>query len=583
MNLRRSRRALRGCILLGVLAGGSTAAAQDCTFELADVSSSGVPGNGDVLSGVRVSGDGRFVAFPSTSNNLVPADSNGDWDAFVRDLWTQTTELVSVASDGTQGNEGSGPWGLSFDGRYVLFSSSATNLHPLDTDDKRDLFVRDRVLGTTEWISVPYVAGMTSGDTWDAGISSDGRYVAFDSEDSYLVPGDSNGARDVFVRDRLSGTTQLASVSTTGLAANFGGGYVRISGDGRHVLFLSPSTNLWPVVPSSLFFFFQHLYVRDLDTGVTELVDVNPQGWAGNHQILGDSFALSHDGSTVVFGSQSGDLLPGPPLSIGPRGYIRKFPGPVESLSIVGYQASPEVENAEFSGDGRYVSFETGYVEWVPGYPMGSEDTFLHDFVLGVTTPVSADGIDQPTNGSVLDPSMSDDARVIAFISNGNDLVPGLVGNDYHAFVRTCDPTPGIGYCFPAKSSTGCLPRLVGTGLPSASGQSAHALELRQAPNTEVALIFYGTTTGLNLPLGGGHLCVAPPIVRLAAGSTGGSVPPVSDCSGSMDIDFGAWIAAGADSNLVAGAPVYAQAWTRDAAAPSGGVLSEALAFLLLP
>jgi archaellum component FlaF (FlaF/FlaG flagellin family) len=129
----------------------------------------------------------------------VPGDTNGTWDVFVHDRVTGQTTRVSVASDGTQGNGHSGSPSISADGRYVAFSSSASNLVPGDTNGRGDVFVHDRLTGQTTRVSVASDGTQGNGDSWWPSISADGRYVAFASEASNLVPGDTNGTWDVFV------------------------------------------------------------------------------------------------------------------------------------------------------------------------------------------------------------------------------------------------------------------------------------------------------------------------------------------------------------------------------------------------
>src|SRR5436190_3414638 len=171
-------------VMFGLLVFVSGAAAQAAPgfTELDSMSSTGVQGNQDSEL-PAVSGDGRYVAFASLSDNLVPGDSNGAVDVFVRDRLTGTTERVSVSSTGVQGNAGSGLLNgmggpsLSADGRYVAFDSQASNLVKGDTNNAIDVFVRDRLTGTTERDSVASDGAQGSGE--EATISDDGNRVAF--------------------------------------------------------------------------------------------------------------------------------------------------------------------------------------------------------------------------------------------------------------------------------------------------------------------------------------------------------------------------------------------------------------------
>jgi Tol biopolymer transport system component len=195
-----------------------------------------------------ISGDGRYVAFQSWASNLVTGDTLDGADIFVHDRQLGTTERVSVSTGGAGGNSDSSVPRISADGRVVAFSSSADNLVPADTLWNDNIFVRDRLLGTTEQVSVSTAGGQSDQGVWVAAISADGRYVAFASESTNLVSNDANGRKyDVFVRDRAARVTQLVSLGTGGVAGDEGSGMrsvSAVSADGRFVAFESVATNL---------------------------------------------------------------------------------------------------------------------------------------------------------------------------------------------------------------------------------------------------------------------------------------------------------------------------------------------------
>jgi Tol biopolymer transport system component len=209
------------------------------------VDSAGTQGNGDSGSG-SISADGRYLAFASSASNLVAGDSNGFGDVFVHDLISGTTERVSIATGGAQGSNVSGSPSISSDGRYVAFDSLAANLVPVDTNGARDVFVRDRLSGTTERVSVATGGAEGDFDSANASISADGRYVAFDSVATNLVPSDTNGGFDVFEHDRLFGTTERASIAFSGTQGNATSEFPAISAAGRYVTFQSSASNLVP-------------------------------------------------------------------------------------------------------------------------------------------------------------------------------------------------------------------------------------------------------------------------------------------------------------------------------------------------
>jgi Tol biopolymer transport system component len=210
------------------------------------ISSRGAQANSLSWAGV-VSSRGRYVLFTSDASNLVPGDTNGTADVFVRDRRTGKTKGVSVSLHGAQGRgQSDGAW-LTGDGRYALFGSYAANLVPGDTNGEPDVFVRDLGAGTTERVSVGKGGAQANGSSGALGrtVTRDGRYVVFLSAATNLVPGDTNGANDVFVRDRKLGTTERVSVPAAGGQANGPSiDPLSLSGDGRFVAFTSEATNL---------------------------------------------------------------------------------------------------------------------------------------------------------------------------------------------------------------------------------------------------------------------------------------------------------------------------------------------------
>lgn len=262
----------------------------------ADVSSDGVEANGSVTLGggrsVAISADGRYVAFSSQATNLVPGDTNNTTDLFVRDLVVHTTERVSRSTDGAEANAPSQFPSLSADGRFVVFGSLATNLVPGNTEEVSDLYVRDRQTQTTERVSVTSSGARIKFEPQAPAISGNGRYVVFASDDPDVVPGDTNGAFDVFVRDLVTHTTERVSLSSDGTQLTGDSRAPSISDDGRFVGFRKEFTSG-----------DYSLQIRDRLRNTTERVDVNGDGsnW-GSPYLLGQSRgAISADGHYVSF------------------------------------------------------------------------------------------------------------------------------------------------------------------------------------------------------------------------------------------------------------------------------------------
>jgi Tol biopolymer transport system component len=264
----------------------------------------GVQSNGDSDRQV-VSADGRFVAFLSTASNLVPGDTNGEPDVFVHDRRTGSTRRVSVGTGGAQGNSVSDNPAISADGRFVAFASYASNLVRGDGNDDQDVFVRDRQAGTTARVSLG--PGGAQGDFYsdNPALSANGRFVAFESGASNLVPGDSNGVLDVFVRDRQTGTTRRVSLGAAGAQGDEFSFGPAISADGRFVAFASVATNLVPGDTNGE----ADVFVRDRKAGTTRRVSFGLGSAQGNGESYAP--ALSADGRLVAFLSRATNLVPG--------------------------------------------------------------------------------------------------------------------------------------------------------------------------------------------------------------------------------------------------------------------------------
>ncbi|MEN3356287.1 MAG: hypothetical protein V7637_269, partial [Mycobacteriales bacterium] len=247
--------------------------------------------------GMDLSATGRFAAFSSDASNLVDGDTNGVADAFVRDLRAGVTTRVSVASDGSQANASVGQVGFSATGRYVLLLSAASNLVAGDTNGATDLFLHDTRTGVTTRVNVADDGTETNGFIEHSPtVSADGRFVAFTSTATNLVSGDNNGEADVFVRDLRRGHTRRVSVGLAGAESNGRGTGALISAGGRYVAFGAVATNLVAGDTNGV----QDVFVRDLVVGRTTRVSVTPDGgqtstWSAQLD------AISADGTSVAF------------------------------------------------------------------------------------------------------------------------------------------------------------------------------------------------------------------------------------------------------------------------------------------
>jgi Tol biopolymer transport system component len=254
----------------------------------------------------EISADGRYVVFDSLAP-LVPGDTNADEDVYLRDRVLGTTVRVSQSSAGAEPDDYCYAGPVSADGRYVLFGSYATNLVPGDTNAAIDVFLRDRIQGTTERINVSSggAQGNLNSNDWVA-MSADARFVVFSSLANNLVPGDTNGGWDVFVRDRQLGTTERVSVQSSGAQAQGGSLGADISADGRFVVFRSGASDLVPGDTNIR----EDIFLRDRALGTTERINVGPAGAQANDS-SDDRPSISADGRFVVFDSNATNLVTG--------------------------------------------------------------------------------------------------------------------------------------------------------------------------------------------------------------------------------------------------------------------------------
>lgn len=344
-----------------------------------------------------------------------------------------TTTQVSVAADPGGNPDGdSGTPAISENGRVVAFVSEASNLVPDDTNGTADVFVRDLATGRTTRVSVDSAGRQADGSSDLPSLSFDGRYVAFESWATNLVPGDTNNFVDAFVHDVRSGVTRRVSVAAGGRQADQGAVRPLLSQSARFVAFTSTSTNLVPGAQH----YYQDAYLRDLVTGTVRRISTAPDGALGDG--MSTAFGISDDGRRVVIESGASNLVPGDTndsfdvfvhddrtrrttrVSVGPRGRQ------ADSYSLGG----------RISGDGRYAAFGSAATDLVPGDTNGETDVFLHDLATRRTWRASVSGSGAQLSGSSLLTDLSDDGGEIAFESFAPDAVPGDTNGKYDVFVR---------------------------------------------------------------------------------------------------------------------------------------------------
>ncbi len=316
-----------------------------------------------------ISDDGRYLAFASSADDLVADDGNEAADIFVYNRETGSSERVSVAGDGGESNDSSSQPAISADGRYVAFASRADNLVADDNNGEYDIFVHDRSTGSTERVSVGRDGVQGDNSSWSPAISGNGRYVAFYSQATNLVADDTNGAKDVFVYDRQTASSERVSIASDGSQADFASFAPTISDDGRYVAFASQASNLVDGDSNQ----GADIFVHDRDTGITELVSIASDGSQGR-----------------------------------------------------GYSFLPVI-----SGDGRYVAFASDAANLVAADTNNLQDIFVHDRASGTTkrSSVSSDGSESHNNPPGIEPAVSagaaisDNGRYVVFYSYAMNLV----------------------------------------------------------------------------------------------------------------------------------------------------------------
>jgi Tol biopolymer transport system component len=444
-----TRRVITVLFAVAAIAALAVPAALAGRIEVASVNSAGELGNGFSGAG-NASADGRFVVINSAASNLVPGDTNGVTDVFVRDRVAGTTQRVSVSSSGAEGDGPSYPGQISGNGRYVLFGSYATNLVPGDTNGAPDVFVRDLEAGTTERVNVTSAgvqadAGSSGYLTLGTQISFDGRYAVFTSgAANLLAPLAADGRGNVFVRDRVSGTTECVSVD--GRGKPMGGELGAMSADGRFIVFIN--TPLTAQVTAET---LPAVYLRDRVAGTTTLVSVDS---AGNKLDLWCQWpSISGDGSTVAFQAMKFDFVGWQPESPD-RVYVRDLrAGTTEVLDLGSWEASLGGELGlavpSISSDGRFIGCQV----LILGSPTsGSFNTriFVVDRREGTVVQIAPPSGDLP-NASMGYAYVSSDGRYVVFDTEASNFVPGDTNGTSDVFVydqQTFEDVPVASWAF---------------------------------------------------------------------------------------------------------------------------------------
>ncbi|HET6162167.1 MAG TPA: hypothetical protein VFG37_00760 [Planctomycetota bacterium] len=393
---------------------------------------------------IAISEDGRFVAFDSYADNLVAGDTNAVLDVFVHDRMTGATERVSVDSAGAEGNDASFFPAISADGRVVSFHSKATNLVAGDTNGKEEVFVHDRVSGVTERMNVDSAGVQGNGGAYKSALNADGRFVTFYSYSRNLVASDVNAMPDVFLRDRVAGTTELISVDSSGVQADNGSFKSAISADGRFVAFDSYASNLVAGDTNT----WSDVFVRDRQNGTTERVSVRTSGKQANGGSNRPS--ISADGRFVAFTSFASNLVTTDTNGTWDVFVRDRQNGTTELVSVdsAGVQGDLQSIKPTISADGRFVAFSSDATNLVPGDVNGTQDVFVHDRLTGTTKRVSVDSSGGEADAACDKAVISGDGRFVALGTDADNLVANDTNGHSDVFVHgpyltlEADPNP---------------------------------------------------------------------------------------------------------------------------------------------
>lgn len=369
-----------------------------------------------------ISGSGRYVVFETNSANLVPGDTNAESDVFVRDRKTGKTERVSVRSDGNQANSWSGYASISANGRFVSFTSDASNLVQGDTNNVQDLFVRDRRTRRTTRVSVNSRGRQGNDDSSESDISATGRFVLVSSTATNLVRNDLNGYEDLFVHDRMTGTTRLVSVRSNGAQANAAVGNIdpgSISADGRFITFYTEASNLVKDDDNAV----ADVFVRDRVAGKTTRVSVSSAGDEANASSRDPS--ISGDGTLVTFTSDATNLVGADGnaerdifVHNRNRGTTRRI-----SVSSADVEADGSSGYPSISADGRYVAFDTSAENLIASDTNNYIDVYVRDRKRRTTVRVSLTNAGAEGDSESSYAFISANGRFVAFQSYASNLI----------------------------------------------------------------------------------------------------------------------------------------------------------------
>ncbi|MEW6742160.1 MAG: calcium-binding protein [Planctomycetota bacterium] len=498
-----------------VLTAASGAGRAEDTYRVS-VSSEGEQGNSGSFR-AAVSGDGRCVGFTSHADELVRDDNNDVYDVFVYDLVRYTLTRVSVTESGEEGNAQSTSPVLSDNGRWVAYVSEASNLVPDDTNAVADIFVHDTYFRYNERVSVASDGTEANAQSSRPAISANGRFVVFQSAADNLVPDGADPAGGVFMHDRNTHTTSRVAVSSTGEPANGWSAFASVSRDGRFVAFMSTASNLVPDDTNGT----RDVFVRDTVLGTTMRVSLAADGSQANEPCIEP--AISADGAWVAFVTQDA-LVPEDQNGYADI-YVRDLVAEQTfrvSVATNGREVDASSSSPALSGDGRFVVFLSEATTLVPNDRNQAADIFVHDRLTHVTRRVNLTWEDKEAKLGCWGPAISGDGLLLAFSTEADNLVPLDTNQCSDVFLRnaTC-PEPAWSNYGDGWPGTYGVPIFVSSAPPELCSSIALVLGNSRGAPTLALLVVGAIESSLATPWGGTLLVVPRWLTVLALPESG--------------------------------------------------------------
>lgn len=391
-------------------------------LERSSVRNESILANADSYSPqITMNSTGRYVVFESAASNLVSGDTNGEQDVFRRDRTSKETVLVSANSAGNFAHGSSGNASMSVDGNLVVFESTGTDIVSGDSNNAKDIFLRNMITEETIRVSVNSAENQSNGDSTEPVVSGDGNFVAFASEADNLVAGDSNGASDIFVRDVVNGTTERVSVKSDSSEAGSGSYNPSISEDGRYVVFESDATNLVNGDVNQS----RDIFLHDRNTATTVRVSVSATAQESDGS--SSQAVISLDGTRIVYQSEATNIVAGDTNGASDVFLYTVADGSVARLSdrSVGGSSNGASSHPVLSDDGLFVAFESEASDLVSGDSNGTSDIFVYNTDDSLLVRVSVTATSRQVNGSSISPSLNSNGNFVSFASDSTGLISG--------------------------------------------------------------------------------------------------------------------------------------------------------------